>query len=120
MLFWGRDGKMSGLPSQLTRRTVFSYCGKLTGHFPVCGWLRVAVAYVKRRANAVTHGWNDVIVDDDLRVTLEEISEKVQKDDPVRGRWDVRGDVAKGWVDASPLAMGAAVEMDRKIVEDAC
>ena len=49
---------------------------------------------------------------------LKETVERVRKDDPVRGRWDVRGDAAKVWVDASSLAMGAAVEVDGKVVED--
>ncbi|XP_045111049.1 uncharacterized protein LOC123504528 [Portunus trituberculatus] len=120
MLLWGRDGKVSGVPTRLTRRTAFSYCGKLTGHFPVCGWLRAAAAYVKRRANAATHTWDDIIVDAGLRSILEEIAGKVLKDDPVRGRWDVGGTEAKVWVDASSLAMGAAVEVEGKIVEDAC
>lgn len=56
---------------------------------------------------------------DELKVLLEEILGRVRKDDPVRGRWDVRGDVAKVWVDASSLAIGAAVEVDRDIIEDA-
>lgn len=119
MLLWGHDGELGAVPSQLMRRTFFSYCGKLVGHFAVCGWLRVAVAYVKRRANLVTQGWDNIVDGDDLRVLLEEIIEKVKRDNPVRGRWDVRGNSAKVWVDASSLAMGAAFEVEGNIIEDA-
>ncbi|KAK4326819.1 hypothetical protein Pmani_002676 [Petrolisthes manimaculis] len=118
-LYWGRDGGLGGLPRHMTRRTVFSYCGKLVGNFPVCGWLRVAVAYVKRRANLVTQWWDDLIIGDELKILLEDIMDRVGEDDPVRGRWDVTGDVAKVWVDASSLAMGAMIEVDGDIIEDA-
>ena len=47
------------LPDVLTRRSIFSLCGKLTGHLPVGGWLHVATAFVRRRANSVTAGWDD-------------------------------------------------------------
>ena len=55
-LRWRRDGERPKVPNVLTRRAVFSVCGRLTGHFPVCGWLRVAAALVKQRANAMTTG----------------------------------------------------------------
>lgn len=118
-LAWGRDGRISELPEQLTRRSVFSYCGKLVGHFPVCGWLRVASAYVKRRVNLSTRGWDDAVVGEEPRMLLTEILTRVKKDDPARGRWDVKGDTARVWVDASSLALGAAVEVDGCIIEDA-
>ena len=51
------------VPSILTYHVIFSVCGKLTGHFPVCGWLLVATAFVKRRVNALTIGWDDEIKD---------------------------------------------------------
>ena len=53
-LRWRCDSERPKVSNVLTRRAVFSVCGRLTGHFPVCGWLRVAAAFVKRRANAVT------------------------------------------------------------------
>ena len=36
-LFWKRDIIIKDLPGTLTRRTVFSLCGQLTSHLPVCG-----------------------------------------------------------------------------------
>ena len=46
-LQWCRGGELPKLPDVLTRRSIFSLCGKLTGHHPVCGWLRVATASVR-------------------------------------------------------------------------
>ena len=31
---WRRDGERPKVPNVLTRRAVFSVCGRLTGHFP--------------------------------------------------------------------------------------
>ncbi|XP_064106974.1 uncharacterized protein LOC135215948 [Macrobrachium nipponense] len=118
-LFWKRDNDLGDAPRQLTRRAVFSYCGRLLGHYPVCGWLRVAVAFIKRRVNKVTEGWDDVIYDDYIKMCLQELLEKVKKDDPVRGQWNVTGDKFKIWVDASSLALGVAAEVNGSIVEDA-
>ena len=42
-LVWKRDSKLRDPPTRLKRREVFSYSGELVGHFPVCGWLRVAM-----------------------------------------------------------------------------
>ena len=41
-LCWRRGADAPGVPSNVTRRSVFSVCGKLVGHFTMCGWLRVA------------------------------------------------------------------------------
>ena len=56
---WHHISELPAIPDRLTRQIVFSVGGKLTGHFLVCGWLRVAMAFVKRRANTVTTGWDD-------------------------------------------------------------
>ena len=84
-LVWKRDSKLRDPPTRLKRREVFSYSGELVGHFPVCGWLRVATAFVKRKANLITDSWDEVIYDEDLRRILEEIVDKVKRNDPVRG-----------------------------------
>ena len=118
-LRWKRDNDFGAVPERLTRRSVFSLCGKLTGHYPVCGWLRVAVSYIKRRANGASEGWDDPIVGDDVRVMLTEVVEQVKRSDPASGRWDVAGDKAKVWVDASSLATGVVVEVDGSTIEDA-
>ena len=90
-LRWRRDGERSKVPNVLTRRAVFSVCGRLTGHFPVCGWLRVAAAFVKRRANAVTTGWDDETQDPILRQMLDEIVMRSSQTDPARGDWCADG-----------------------------
>ena len=51
---------------------------------------------------------------------LNETLQRVKSSDPARGRWDVDGDEATVWVDASSLAIGAALEVDSNIIEDAC
>ena len=62
-LFWKRENQDPRPPPKLTRREVFSLCGRLTSQVPVCGWLRVAASYLKRRATAATSGWDDEITD---------------------------------------------------------
>lgn len=56
-LYWTRDKVLDDIPSYLMR--LLSYCGKLVGHFLVCGWLHVGVAYIKRRANLAIQKWDD-------------------------------------------------------------
>ncbi|KRY27734.1 Pol polyprotein, partial [Trichinella spiralis] len=118
-LMWRRDNNVGGVPDVLTRRSVFSYCGKLVSHFPVCGWLRIAAAYIKRKANDATTSWDEVIDGDELRELNQETALAVKKRDPARGRWDVSAKEAKIWVDASSLAIGVALEVGGSIVEDA-
>ncbi|KHJ42390.1 hypothetical protein D918_07519 [Trichuris suis] len=43
----------------------------------------------------------------------------MSKEDPVRGTWNVSGERARLWVDASALAIGAALEVVGSIVEGA-
>lgn len=119
-LMWARGNCLPDEPLCLTRRSLFSYGGKLLSHLPVCGWLRPAVAYIKRRANARSKGWDDPISDPALRVMLNEISNRVKEHDPAGGRWDVNGYEATVWVDASSLAIGVVLEAASQILEDAC
>ena len=76
-LRWRRDSECPKVPDILTCCAVFSVCGWLTGHFPVCGWFRVAATFVKQSANALTAGWNDETQDPMLCRVLEEIVEIV-------------------------------------------
>ncbi|KAG0719421.1 hypothetical protein GWK47_050518 [Chionoecetes opilio] len=71
-LVWRRDNEVGNVPSEITRGTVFSYCGKLVGHYPVCGWLRVATAFIKRRVNHLTERWDEVVADEELRRCLRD------------------------------------------------
>jgi len=97
---------------------VFAFCGKLAGHYPVCGSLRIAAAFVKRRANSVTSTWDEEIHDECLSSMLKDMLQRETAHDPASGRWDVSGDEATAWVDASSLALGAVVEVNGCAVED--
>ena len=118
-LHWKRNNTFGEIADVLTRRSVFSFCGKLIGHLPVCGWLRVATAFIKRRANSLTSTWDERIHDESLRAMLEDTIRRVTLDDPAKGRWDVAGTEATVWVDASSLALGVVVEVDGNVIEDA-
>ena len=83
------------------------------------GWLCVAVAFVKWRANAVTTGWDDETQDPMLRRMLDEIVMRSSQTDPRRGDWCANGQEVTVWVDASSLATGVAIEYDGAIIEDA-
>ena len=120
VLRWTRRGPLADeTKMRMTRRDVYSLCGKLIGHYPVCGWLRAAVGYIKRRASQSTARWDDVVVDEELMTCMEEVVMRLKTDDPVRGRWDVVGESATVWVDASMLAYGAVVEVGGETIEDA-
>ena len=120
-LCWTRDSAIEDPPSEVTRRSVFSWCGRLVAHFPVCGWLRPAAAWLKHSVNTLTHGWDDVTRDGDLRNQLDYVSRRVATDDPARGRWCVSGDSAVVWTDASSIAYGVVMESEAgDVIEDAC
>ena len=118
-LHWKRNNTFGEVPDTLTRRSVFSFCGKLIGHLPVCGWLRVATAFMKRKANALTSTWDEEIYDESLRAMNEDTVRRVKQNDPAKGRWDVVGEEATVWVDASSLVLGIVIEVDGHVVEDA-
>ena len=50
-LQWCCGGELPMLPDILARRSIFSLCGKLTGHLPVCGWLHVTTTSLRRYTN---------------------------------------------------------------------
>ncbi|CAM1326679.1 Uncharacterised protein r2_g3561 [Pycnogonum litorale] len=69
---WKRGSQREDVPNVLTRRTVFSFCGKLVGHLPICGWLRVASSFIKRKVNSLTTSWDEVVSDEELRLMMED------------------------------------------------
>ena len=119
-LTWRRGAVVPDFPEVLTRRTIFSLCGKLIGHMPVCGWLRSAVGVMKRRASAVTRGWDDETKDVPLMRMMKETMACVHNDDPARGDWCVDGEEMNVWVDASMLAIGVVLANNNATIEDAC
>ena len=98
------------LPSVLTRHITFSTRGKLIGHWPVCGWLRAATGVLKRRANAVTKGWDDIVDDDSLKQMMAETLTRVRRSDPAWGEWHVSGHKLNAWVYTSSLATGMVLK----------
>ena len=119
-LRWKQGSQIPEIPNRLTRRRIFSLCGKLVGHFLVCGWLKVAVAFIKRLATAVTKGWDDRIKITSLSQILAETLTRVREADSVGGNWCTDGEEITVWVDASSVATGVALETDGKVIEDAC
>ena len=67
------------VPSVIIRRSTFSVFRKLVGPFPVCDWLRLEVADIKKRATSVSSG-----LDDEVRHTT---LTRVTGGDLVRGNW---------------------------------
>ena len=70
---WRSNGELPLLPGVLTHRSIFSLCGKLMGHLPICGWLSIATAFVRWCANSVTAGWDYEMGDPPLIQMLSNI-----------------------------------------------
>ena len=120
-LVWRRDNPVNKPPETLTRRALFAWCGQLVSHLPVAGWLRPATACLKRRANALTQGWDDPTDDQELRNQVTQVAERVACSDPARGPWRLTGEKLTVWADASSLASGVVLEdPGGGVVEDAC
>ena len=101
----------------LTKRQLFSLCGRLTGHYPIAGWLRPCCSYLKRLGS---DGSWDTPVDEATRKLAVELLERVKKMDPVTGWWHVDATKeATVWADASSIALGIALVVGGNSVEDA-
>ena len=118
-LRWRRGGEAPQVPLVITRWRTFSVGGKLVGHFPVCGWLRVTVADIKRCVTSVSSGWDDEMREATLRSMLTKTVARVTRDDPVDGN------EFTVWVDAmelrSRLTMPSwkiLVGFDRKMMQN--
>lgn len=117
VLNFSRGNEVPHVPDRLVRRSLFSICGKLVGHYPIAGWLRVACSYVKRTAEG--SGWDDYVGDRTVAM-VREMLDCVRRDDPVRGSWAVpKASNGVIWCDASSIAMGVLVEIGKIVVEDA-
>ena len=104
-------------PGQLSRRQLFSICGKLVGHYPVASWLRVTCSFLKRVCEG--HAW-EVYVGEKAENMARELLMRVRAEDPVRGIWHVPIiSTGRVWCDASSFALGVALEIHGSIVEDA-
>lgn len=115
-LVFRRANEVPAVREDLSRRELFSVCGKLVGHYPVAGWLRVACSYVKRRAEGVR--WEDKVGKETVEM-MQDIVRRVRHEDPVRGRWyAARSEKGVVWCDASSIATGVILEIGDETVED--
>ena len=116
-----RDGVKMTFDLPLTKRKVFQWCGRLTSHYPVAGWLRPSCSMVKRLATLENgDNWDDEVSPELLSI-CQSLQERVSSHDPVRGVWQVNGDpdaVFTVWCDASDLALGVAIEVNGDVIED--
>ena len=82
----------------LSRRQLFYVCGRLVGHYPICGWLRVACSFAKK---SVIESFGMIMSVGGQRVLLKifcvKKKKKKKKEDPVIGHWVV-ADTNKGTV----------------------
>ena len=121
-----RDRADLEVPSVITKHAVLQWCGRPTGHVPVCGWLRPACSMFKRIASFDDED-NAIDWDEEVSVRVawycRELEARIKKDggDPARGRWQVsmRDDTCmQVWCDASSIALGVCIEIDGDIVKD--
>ena len=80
---------------------MFSLCGKLIGHLPVCSWLRVVAGIIKQRAGATSERWDVWTYDASLRRMLTETINKVNQADLCKGKCCVNSEELNIWVDVS-------------------
>jgi hypothetical protein len=117
-LVWGRDNEYGDIADVVTKRELFSVCGRLTGHYPLGGWLRVACSFMKRQASDCD--WDEE-VPSRVKEMLLETQTMLAKRDPVCGVWSVPcTEEGVIWCDASSLAVGVIVEIGGVMVEDGC
>ena len=118
-LMFSRGNELPVVSGTFTRRESFSEWGKLEGHYPIAGWLRLACSFIKRQAEGLK--WDDGVGEIAMNM-IGEVVEKVRRDDPVKGRWSVpRSGAQRGvvWCNLSSNAMGVLLEVDSRGVEDA-
>ena len=103
--------------SKPSKREIFSVCGKIVGHYPVAGWLRVACSFLKRVCEGTK--WDEYAGDRACKL-LRDLLIKLQYDDPVGGVWyaSPNGKV-EVWCDASSIAYGVSLYVDDNLIEDA-
>jgi transposase InsO family protein len=104
-------------PAELTKRGLFSLCGRLVGHYPVAGWLRLHCSFLKRLGCG--GAWDDP-VGGTVSGLAREVLTRARREDPVRGQWRVdHGGSVTVWTDASSIGIGVVLEVDGNVVEDA-
>ena len=118
-LRWTRRKAEISLPDKLTKHSLFSWCGRLISHYPVCSWLRPCCSWLKRMAGSKC-GWDENLPTD-VVTCCRQVTQRLQEHDPVQGTWSVdvsTDDTCVVWCDASNIAVGVALEVDGEIIED--
>lgn len=87
---------------------------------PVGSWLWTAAAWLKREANAVISGWDDVMEDNILQKQMEYVATWQVRDDTCHSPWCVHSDQAIMWMEASTIATGVVETLQGNMIEDAC
>ncbi|XP_065182720.1 uncharacterized protein LOC135813558 [Sycon ciliatum] len=108
------------LEQPATKRDIFSWCGRLTGHVPVCGWLRPACSYLKRMANA-SAAWDEQVPASLLKLCGEVDARLAGDGDPAQGQWRANSPEPRRcvvWADASNIGLGVVLEIDGAVMED--
>ena len=83
-LIWKRDNVVQFESSNaITRSQLFSNLGKLIGHYPVAGSLRLQASYIKRLAGNIP--WNEY-VSEDCKEKMNELLHRLEKEDSVGGK----------------------------------
>ena len=118
-LIWGRPAPVvAEISPSMTRRQLFSLCGKWVGHFLIAGWLRPAASYVKRLCEGPGNSWEEEI-GSEAAARAVEIERRIGREDPVKGVWNVKpGGAFTLWCDSSSVAMGAVLAKDGEVIED--
>ncbi|XP_065654953.1 uncharacterized protein LOC136081555 [Hydra vulgaris] len=101
----------------VTRSQLFSNLGKLIGHYPVAGSLRLQASYIKRLAGNIP--WNEY-VSEDCKEKMNELLHRLKKEDSVGGKWlvPVNGK-AELYCDASSIGLGVVLLIGGVVIEDA-
>lgn len=118
-LLWKRDVPVPDSPeTDMTRRQVYSLCGKFVGHYPVCGRIRIMCSYIKRLT--VDIDWDDK-VPQTIAKLVEEVRVLIQKNDTVQGVWSIPTQITAMdvWTDASSIAIGCCLTHNGGVIEDA-
>ena len=120
-LNWERESQLPRFSNEtITKRQIHKIVGELLGHFPKAGWLRVACAFLQRKAAEEKINLDEKVCEK-LMNCLKDVFDKLNTDgDPVSGVWCVEQHPRmKVWPDASSLAIGTVLEVNGNIIEDA-
>ena len=109
-----KEINLSNLNS-MTKRQVFSLCGKLVSHYPVAKWLQIACSFVKRSCES--NAW-DSFAGSVVNQRFRKVLSCLDVDDPVKGIWSASSGKLNIWGDAGQIAYDVALKRKNQIIED--